>query len=431
MMPGNTGPIGDVGAISGNDKTNVEMDAPHGLENEALVRIRQGPWRLEGYVSPDRESDKRFRIYTDQEMRRPASLANFAAGAKVELLNADHWAVVAGINFYPGIRNLQGPMLDAATFRNWAQDAGYVPDRQVLRVPCSLAHPELDDAQPSMEGISRPFETLFKAAEKRKFHRLGRRLYLFFSGHGIVAAKTGQPDFNEAMGLAANAEPMLLAKHVALRSWAEWFRVLGIFDEVFLFADCCRDLEDLVTPMPITAPGDWRAERGAGRQFYVFSTKFASKAWEQTLGNPPQVRGVLSYVVTEALKNPKLYNARGELTASDLEAHIYNEVPKLSDKQEPVIEYARKPNAELIVAKWVDRQQQTVQIRFLPPLPGATADLFAGGTMKAPLQSHVINGQTWVQQLDANLLYKVAIRNTSRKCLFETSATDEVQDVTV
>jgi hypothetical protein len=51
--------------------------------------------------------------------------------------------------------------------------------------------------------------------------------------------------------------------------------------------------------------------------------------------------------------------------------------------------------------------------------------------MKAPLQSHVINGQTWVQQLDANLLYKVAIRNTSRKCLFETSATDEVQDVTV
>src|SRR6185436_463900 len=123
---------------------------------------------------------------------------------------------------------------------------------------------------------------------KRKFHYLGNRLYLFFSGHGIVAARTGQPDFNEAMGLAANAERDLLTKHVALRSWAEWFRSLGIFDEVFLFADCCRDFEDLVAPMPISGGGDWRPQREAGRQFYVFSTKFASKAWVQALGNPPR-----------------------------------------------------------------------------------------------------------------------------------------------
>ncbi len=81
--------------------------------------------------------------------------------------------------------------------------------------------------------------------------------------------------------------------------------------------------------------------------------------------------GVLSYVATEALKNPKPYNSQGELTASALEAHIYNEVPKLSDKQEPVIEYARKPNAELIIAKWVERKRQRVQIRFVPPLLGA------------------------------------------------------------
>jgi hypothetical protein len=188
-----------------------------------------------------------------------------------------------------------------------------------------------------------------------------------------------------------------------------------------------------VTPMPITAPGDWRPERAAGRQFYVFSTRFASKAWEQALGNPPRVRGVLSYVVTEALKNPKLYDTQGELTASALEAQIYNEVPKLSERQVPVVEYFHLPNADLIVAKWVERKWQTVHIQFKPPLPGpgATADLFSGGAMKVPLQSHAIDGGIWIQELDANLLYKVAVRDTDRKCLFETSATDEVQDVTV
>src|SRR5262249_28960265 len=159
--------------------------------------------------------------------------------------------------FYPGLRNLRGPILDASTFKNWVEETGYVPKQQVLSFPTPLAPPDAaENAQPSMEGLSRPFETLFEAAKPRPQHYLGRRLYLFFSGHGIVAAKTGQPDFNEAMLLAANAKPWLLTKHIALRSWAEWFRGLGIFDEVFLFADCCRDMEDLVTPMPITAPGD-------------------------------------------------------------------------------------------------------------------------------------------------------------------------------
>jgi hypothetical protein len=410
------------------------MDAPHGLEERALARIRQGPTRLEGYVKLDPESDKRFQICVDREAQRAAGLGDFSAGAKVELLEAKDWAVVAGINFYPGLRSLQGPILDALAFKKWARDTGFVPDRQLLCVPAPEALPILENAQPSAEAISKPFETLIKAANKEPFFHLGRRLYIFFAGHGIVAAKTGQPDFNEAMGLAANAEPTLLAKHVALRSWAEWFRGMGIFNEVFLFADCCRDVEDLVTPMRITAPGDWTAKRGAGRQFYVFSTKFASKAWERSLGNPPQVRGVLSYVLTEALKNPKLYNAQGELTASALEAHIYKEVPSLSEKQEPVVEYAHVPDADLIVAKWVERKQQTVHIKFDPPPAnlGVIADLFSGGAMKVPLESRVIDaGGVWVQELDANLLYKVAVRGSERKRLFETSATDEVQDVTL
>lgn len=431
-MPGNAGPVGDIAAISGTDKATVEMDVAHGLESGALVRVRQGAARLEGYIKADTQSDKRFQVYADQGLQQPAGLAAFAPGAKVELLKGDDWAIVAGINFYPGLRNLQGPVLDAAAFRAWAQDTGYVPDRQLLSVPAPQQPPDSpDNAQPSVDEFSRRFKTLIREAARKKDHYLGRRLYLFFSGHGIVAAKTEQPNFNEAMLLPATAEPMFLSIHVALRSWAEWFRGLGIFDEVFLIADCCRDMDDLVAPVPITVPG-WRRERGEGRQFYVFSTKFDSKSWEQALGNPPRIRGVLSYVVTEALRNPKLYNNQKELTATALEAHIYKEVPNLSNKQEPVVEYPHKPGDELIIAKWVERKKQTVRITFVPPVQGVTADIFAGGAMQMPFDSHVVvDGQVWVQELDANLLYKVAIRDTARKCLFETTATDEVQDVSV
>lgn len=51
--------------------------------------------------------------------------------------------------------------------------------------------------------------------------------------------------------------------------------------------------------------------------------------------------------------------------------------------------------------------------------------------MKVPLDSHIVDGQPWIQELDAGSLYKVAIRGTNRKSLFETTAIDEVQDVTV
>lgn len=343
-MTGNTCRVGEIGAIPSEDQSIVEMCAAHDLQDQALVRIRQGALRAECYVKPEAQSANRFKAYVDQEMQQPASLKEFGPGATVELLNAEDWAVVAGINYYPGLRDLQGPVLDCTLFKEWVRDAGYVPDQQLLGVQSPTNRPvNIADAEPTVAAISHCFHTLIRAANRKKFHRLGRQLYMFFSGHGILAARTTIPDYREAALLAADAEPLFLAKHIGLRAWAEWFRALGIFDEVFLFADCCRDKEDLVSPVTLDAP-DWEPQREEGRQFYAFSTKLASKAWEQKLGTPPRVRGVLSFVVTEALKNPKLYNDQKELMASALERHIYATVPTYTSKQNPIIDYAHDPS---------------------------------------------------------------------------------------
>jgi hypothetical protein len=431
-VSGSAGPVGEIGAIPAGNQPIFEMKSAHGLGERTLVRIRQGASRLECYVKPDAQSANRFTAHVDADLQQPAGLGKFAPGATVELLNAEDWAVVAGINYYPGIRDLQGPVFDCATFKQWALDAGYVPDRQLISIAGSELRPTSTfEAHPKVEAITHAFETLIRAANKKRAHRLGRRLYLFFSGHGIIATRSITPDFRETALLAANADSLLLSRHVGLRSWAEWFRALGIFDEVFLVADCCREKEDLVPPtLPPTPP--WTQEREEGQQFYVFSTKLAARAWEKELGKPPRVRGVLSYVMAEALKNRKLYNDQGLLTASSLMQHIYATVPLYTDKQVPIVDYPNNFNTEMIIAKWFPRVKQTVQIKFQPPIPGSTADIFAGNNLIEPLESHTVDdGQSWVYELDAGSLYKVAIRGTDRKVLFETTAIDEVQDVTV
>jgi hypothetical protein len=354
------------------------MKGAHGLAERDLVRIRQKALRLECYVRPDAQSANRFTAYIDADLQQSADLGEFAPGATVELLNSEDWAVVAGINYYPGIRDLQGPVFDCTTFKRWALDTAYVPDRQLICIAASELRPaNTFEAHPKVEAITHAFERLIRAADKKQAHHLGRRLYLFFSGHGIIATRSITPDFRETALLAANADSLFLSRHVGLRSWAEWFRALGIFDEVFLVADCCREKEDLVPPIPPAVP-DWTPQRTEGRQFYAFATKLAARAWEKELGKPPRVRGVLSWVVAEALKNRKLYDDKGLLTASCLMQHIYNTVPNFSDKQEPIIDYHNNPNFEMIVAKWMPRTKQTVQFKFQPPIPGKIVDIFAG-----------------------------------------------------
>jgi hypothetical protein len=409
------------------------MEQFHGLEDGTLVRLRQGATRITCYVEPDVQAPTKFRAYRDAEKQQSADLNGISCGAFVERLNAEDWAVVAGINYYPALTDLEGPKLDSATFEEWVKNSGFVPDEQVICLRSPAYRPECPgSAQPTQADFEEAFRLLIRKAYSKQFHRLGRRLYIFFSGHGIIATRASIPDWREAALLMANAEPIFLSNHVGARAWAEWFRALAIFDEVFLFADCCRDLEDLVAPNPIGAPPWKRERREEGRGFYAFSTRLGRSAWEQPLGSPPQVRGILSFVLNQALKNPKLYNDEGLLTGSALSNHLYSTFPGYTQKQSPVIEYENNPILpELIIAKWAPRAKQTVQFEFNPVIPGARADLFAGNNTNKPMASHLIDRSTWIQELDAGSLYKISIQDTDRKSFFETSAIDEVQVVTV
>lgn len=420
-MSGEGRPAGTVAAAPSAGSATIHTRDAHGLSDGDRVRIST----VVSYVKTAGANS--FSCYQDAALKRQSVLNGIVSGDPVDCLNVGDWAVVAGITHYPGFTNqLEGPVRDANAFKRWVLRRGFVPDDQVKLIQSPQEPPiGLPDAKPTVGELTDAFLNLARAASPKPNRKLGRRLYIFLSGHGIAPTLGATVDYKEAALLAANADRISLSYHLCARAYAEWFRVRGVFEEVILFTDCCRDLEDNVPPQPTILPQWDIGKNPEGRSFYAFPTMLGFKAYERALGEPPEVRGIFSWVVVNALNNPKLYNEQGVLLASSLEDHIYSTVPSYNGSQDPLVEYLHKP-PHIVLAKWFNRAQQRVQITFKPPAPGAVADLYRGSSASAPLGSHPAD-EDWIDYLDAGLFYKVAIRGTQRSHLFEVQGNDEVQ----
>src|SRR5262249_52459035 len=151
----------------------------------------------------------------------------------------DH-AIVAGVNNYPGLSDLNGPVNDALAFQEWllSDDGGGLDPGNVKTIlsPAPF-QPDTDPANwvPTSEQIAAALRTLQGLGKKLSLGKtIGRRLYIFLSGHGFA------PDKVQPALLTANADSENLY-HVPGRAYAEWFRNRAWFDEVVLMMDCCRE----------------------------------------------------------------------------------------------------------------------------------------------------------------------------------------------
>ena len=388
-------PAGTVAAAPSAGAARIETREPHGLSDGDRVRISN----VLCYVKTSGPNS--FSSFQDAALKKPSMLNGIVPGDPVDCLNVDDWAVVAGITHYPGfINQLEGPVRDANAFKRWLLFRGFVPDDQVKLIESPQEPPKgLPDAKPTVGELTDAFLDLAAVASPKPNRKLGRRLYIFLSGHGIAPMRGVTTNYTEAALLAANANQLRLSYHLCARAYAEWFRVRGVFEEVILFTDCCRDLEDNVQPQPTVLPQWDLGKNPEGRCFYAFPTMLGFKAYERALGEPPEVRGIFSWVVVNALNNPKLYNDQGVLLANSLEDHIYSTVPNYNGNQDPVVEYLHKP-PHILFAKWFTRAQQRVKITFDPPVPGATAYLYRGSGAGEPLETHPAD-EDWIEYLDA------------------------------
>ena len=109
---------------------------------------------------------------------------------------ADNYAIVVGLNHYPGITPLFGPENDATWFHKWLLDHSLVQHSELIISSHFERREDPIDAQPDTMAVDRAFERLLRIGiEKGK---AGKRLYLFFSGHGFG------PTINDSALLMAN-----------------------------------------------------------------------------------------------------------------------------------------------------------------------------------------------------------------------------------
>lgn len=232
---------------------------------------------------------------------------------------ADDFGIVVGINSYPDIGTLQGPEADATDFFNWliSDTGGQVPPKNVQKIVTSdfAAQPR----KPT-EEVANAFDDLqTKAFVGPIAKRLGRRLYIYIAGHGAGLSFVADPDGDDAALLLANATKNNAA-HVLTRIRALYFLRAGMFDEIAMFMDCCRQ------PVPVNP--NFPSYLGAidvttlnkePRKFFAFATRWGLTSRERSFNGV--TRGVFTVALTKGLRGAAA-DRTGTITSNSLRDYL-------------------------------------------------------------------------------------------------------------
>jgi hypothetical protein len=332
--------------------------------------------------------------------------------------NEDH-AIVVGIDLYPGISPLSGAQNDAKAFAAWlvAPDGGVLPPGNIHFVLTSHYHPP----DPPLPCLAGPNVSQFGAqlqalladttGQPRPFP-VGRRVYLYFSGHGFMGFST----WDEAALYAANAT-LVAPEHIAGTRVANALKAAGAFDEVVLVMDCCRDVtltERIVDPLLKLSPNPTRAAKV--RTFYSYAVPCGGKSRERQLTPGGPVQGVFTHVLLEALQHAP-GNQHGYVRGENIKNYIHNRWPALSNETGPQIQvdtandlvFAMRPPPGLV--------RTTVRIAVDSPLPAGAEVVILDGQLQEALRLPVGNGS--VSCLLIPGFYKMRLEGTGREKLFQ------------
>ncbi|GHO96689.1 hypothetical protein KSF_067370 [Reticulibacter mediterranei] len=249
-------------------------------------------------------------------------------------MGQNDYAIVVGIAHYPLFHSdLSGPVNDARHFAEWLaasedQSGGGVPQEniEVVLVPVpDPAHLEVnDDRLSSVEDILAAFEQLREKVQN--LHHQGRsekRLYIYLAGHGF-SVDTEQLGIEESVLLMANAQQGFWP-HFAGHYCAEWFVKSGLFQEVVLFMDCCRNEPLINFPLSLPAWGV-STSRNRAKKFYGFATKWGRLSRERMIDGMAQ--GVFTWSLLKALRGD-VTDEQGCVTEQELKGSVYHSVREL------------------------------------------------------------------------------------------------------
>jgi uncharacterized caspase-like protein len=257
-------------------------------------------------------------------------------------------ALVVGITRYPGIGNLDGPENDANDFFDWVTrtDGGGVDPKNALRIRSSDFLPPPPDARnerPAQEQINDFFTDVDDIATANNNEgnglglRTGRRLWMFFSGHGFA------PSLELSGVLMANAT-LKRVFNISAVLWANRLHEGGWFDDVLLFQDACRNRISAVDLNPPFLKGKIASSGQTLRRFYAFSSKDQKLSKEVTFPDG-KVRGVFAATLLDGLRGAARDRATGAVTTQSLKTYLQDNMKKrLSPADMDNPEIAKEPD---------------------------------------------------------------------------------------
>lgn len=296
----------------------------------------------------------------------------------------DDYAIVVGINEYPGLSPLKGAEFDAKAFRDWlvSPGGGAVPAKNVRPLLTSAYHKpsrkpvSVANAKPTVQIFMDALRAILLDSQGVPRPKVGRRLYLYFSGHGFMGNSTTE----EAALYAANTTPAF-PEHIAGTRITNLAINAAPFDEIMLVMDCCRDtslLGQIMDPVLKLTPNPQAAANV--RAVYAYATQRGSQAKERKIHGKGPVRGPFTYALLEGFQRAAA-DPQGVVTGQAVKNYVLNLWPNISDSPDPVIlvDHPKKDIA-VLVRPVVPAAQSPTEVRFRldPPAPGGSISIEDG-----------------------------------------------------
>jgi hypothetical protein len=293
------------------------------------------------------------------------------------------YAILVGISRYPnpGFSDLEGPPNDVLLAEEWLRSptGGAIEDEpgrpHIIKLVTPKPYPdefEPDEAPPTQKE----FESQFRRMVRGLGATPGRRLYLFFSGHGFSERQRAEA---HAAVYTADAEDDF-PSNIYGTYWAQKALRKGWFDEVVLVMDCCRDSE--INRRAAEPPIDEAVDAGTaarGKLLACYGASFGGRAQERPIPEQDnRVHGLLTYALIKALREAPCDQA-GRLTGQKLKDYIYASWNQLCGADAPDLPRIQPPDgADIVFATPAERQGFTRRIRLPGPLTSASELILLG-----------------------------------------------------
>lgn len=234
-----------------------------------------------------------------------------------------NYGIVIGINHYippeqRGLKLLKGAIGDAEAIYKWVTTKGGVdPDncKLILSEPPNPYKPIKNTIDEKILEIITDIKVNNKEAN---------RLYFYFAGHGM-----GLPANKEENGLCMADWSELSRSNGTLSSldYRRKFVSEGLFKEVIIWLDCCRNVIPLIDPqsagtvIPDLGPND------NPKIFIGHAAQYSNQAFELGGQDDRDSRGIFTEVLLEKLNGPNRENGL-RVTGDELRDHILYRVPE-------------------------------------------------------------------------------------------------------